>query len=248
MAAFKDHFSTRSSGYAAFRPGYPTELFEYLASLTPGHDLAWDCATGSGQAAQGLAGHYTRVWATDASVAQIDAAAPQAGVEFRLAPAQASGLPDRSVDLVTVAQAAHWFDLPAFYAEVRRVLKPDGLLAIWCYERLTIEPTLDAIVEEFYGGLLGPYWPQERRLVESGYRDMDFPFAELPAPAMPMTASWTLDQLLGYFSTWSALKAYQKATGEDPLPVLREHLALAWISLDQAKTIKWPLSVRLGRI
>jgi len=248
MAAFKDHFSTRSSGYAAFRPGYPAELFTYLASLTPRHDLAWDCATGSGQAARGLAEHYTRVWATDASAAQIDAAAPRAGVEFRLASAQASGLPDRSVDLVTVAQAAHWFDLPAFYAEVRRVLKPDGLLAIWCYERLTIEPTLDAIVEEFYGGLLGPYWPPERRLVESGYRDLDFPFAELPAPAIPMTASWTLDQLLGYFSTWSALKAYQRATGEDPLPVLRERLASAWISLDQAKTIKWPLSVRLGRI
>lgn len=248
MAAFKDHFSTRSSGYAAFRPGYPAELFTYLACLTPRHDLAWDCATGSGQAARGLAEHYIRVWATDASAAQIDAAAPRARVEFRVAPAQASGLPDRSVDLVTVAQAAHWFDLPAFYAEVRRVLKADGLLAIWCYERLTIEPAVDAIVEEFYGGLLGPYWPPERRLVESGYRDLDFPFAELPAPAIPMTANWTLDQLLGYFSTWSALKAYQRATGEDPLPVLRERLASAWISLDQAKTIKWPLSVRLGRI
>ncbi|KAF0099095.1 MAG: hypothetical protein FD187_2997 [bacterium] len=248
MAAFKDHFSTRSSGYAAFRPGYPAELFTYLARLTPRQDLAWDCATGSGQAARGLAEHYTRVWATDASAAQIDAAAPHAGVEFRVAPAQASGLPDRSADLVTVAQAAHWFHLPAFYAEVRRVLKPGGLLAIWCYERLATEPALDAIVEEFYGGLLGPYWPPERRLVESGYRDLDFPFAEVPAPAIPMTANWTLDQLLGYFSTWSAVKAYQRATGEDPLPVLRERLASAWISLDQAKTIKWPLSVRLGRI
>jgi SAM-dependent methyltransferase len=248
MAEFKDHFSTRSSRYAAFRPCYPAELFTYLASLTPGHDLAWDCATGSGQAARGLAKHYTLVSATDASAAQIDAAVPHTGVEFRVAPAQASSLPDRSADLVTVAQAAHWFDLPAFYAEVCRVLKPGGLLAIWCYERLAVAPALDAIVEDFYAGLLGPYWPPERRLVESGYRDLDFPFAEVPAPAMPMTASWTLDQLLGYFSTWSALKAYQKATGEDPLPALRERLASAWISLDQAKTIKWPLSVRLGRI
>ncbi|MCU0933548.1 MAG: class I SAM-dependent methyltransferase, partial [Thiobacillaceae bacterium] len=176
MAEFKDHFSTRSSRYAAFRPCYPVELFTYLASLTPGHDLAWDCATGSGQAARGLAKHYTRVSATDASTAQIDAAAPHARVEFRVAPAQDSGLPDRSADLTTVAQAAHWFDLQAFYAEVRRVLKPDGLLAIWCYERLAIEPAVDAIVEDFYGGLLGPYWPPERRLVESGYRDLDFPF------------------------------------------------------------------------
>jgi SAM-dependent methyltransferase len=248
MTDFKDHFSTRSSGYAASRPGYPAELFSHLAGLTSGHDLAWDCATGSGQAARGLAAHFSRVWATDASGAQIAAAVLQAGVEYRVAPAEASGLPDHSADLVAVAQAAHWFELPAFYAEVRRVLKPGGLLAIWCYERLAIEPALDAIVEDFYAGLLDPYWPPERRLVESGYRDLDFPFAELPAPAIPMTATWTLDQLLGYFSTWSALKAYQKATGEDPLPALRERLAAAWISLDQAKTIKWPLSLRLGRL
>ncbi len=245
---FKDHFSTRSSGYAAFRPSYPPALFSHLASLTPGHALAWDCATGSGQAARGLVAHFARVWATDASSAQIAAAVPNAGVEYRVAPAEASGLPNQAADLVAVAQAAHWFDLPAFYAEVHRVLKPGGLLALWCYERLSIEPALDAIVEDFYAGLLAPYWPPERRLVESGYRDLDFPFAELPAPAIPMTAAWTLDPLLGYFSTWSALKAYQKATGHDPLPDLRERLAAAWISLDQAKTIKWPLCVRLGRL
>jgi SAM-dependent methyltransferase len=248
MPDFKDHFSSQSSGYASFRPGYPAALFTYLASLTPDHDLAWDCATGSGQAARGLAEHYARVWATDASATQIEAAAPHPGVEYRVAPAEASGLPDRSADLVTVAQAAHWFDLPAFYAEVRRVLKPGGLLALWCYERLAIEPALDAVIEDFYAGLLGPWWPPERRLVEAGYRDLPFPFAELPAPAIPMTATWTLGQLLGYFSTWSALKAYRQSTGEDPLPALRDRLAAAWISLDTAKTIKWPLSVRLGRI
>ncbi len=169
-------------------------------------------------------------------------------MEYRVAPAEASGLPDHCADLVTVAQAAHWFDLSAFYAEVRRVLKPGGLLALWCYERLAIEPALDAIVEDFYAGLLARYWPPERLLVESGYRNLEFPFAELPAPAMPMTATWNLEQLLGYFSTWSAVKAYRKATGEDPLPALRERLASAWISLDRGKTIKWPLSVRLGRI
>jgi SAM-dependent methyltransferase len=248
MTDFKDHFSTRSPGYAAFRPGYPAELFAYLAGQTPGHDLAWDCASGSGQAARGLAAHYARVWATDASATQIEAAVPHVRVEYRVAPADASGLPDHSIDLVTAAQAAHWFDLPAFYAEVRRVLKPGGLLAIWCYERLSIEPALDRIVEDFYAGLLDPWWPPERRLVESGYRELDFPFAELPAPAIPMTATWTLDQLLGYFSTWSALKAYQQGTGLDPLPALRERLAAAWISLDTTKTIKWPLSVRLGRL
>lgn len=248
MSDFKDHFSSQSSGYAAFRPGYPAELFAWLAGLTKGHDLAWDCATGSGQAARGLAGHYARVWATDASAAQIAAALPHAGVEYRVAPAHASGLPDDCADLVTVAQAAHWFDLPAFYAEARRVLKPGGLLALWCYERLAIEPALDAVIEDVYAGLLGPYWPPERRHVETGYRNLPFPFEEAPAPTLTMTATWNLDLLLGYFSTWSALKAYRKDTGHDPLPGLRERLAAAWISLDTAKTIKWPLSVRLGRI
>lgn len=248
LARFKDHFSSHARGYAAFRPDYPAELFALLAGLTEGHALAWDCATGSGQAARGLAAHYARVWATDASAAQIAAAVPHTGVEYRVAPAEASSLPDACADLVSVAQAVHWFDLPAFYAEVRRVLKPGGLLAIWCYQRLRIEPAVDAIVEDFYAGLLGPYWPEERRLVESGYRELDFPFAELPAPPIAMTARWTLDQLLGYFSTWSALQAYQRATGEDPLPALRERLASAWISLAQAKTIKWPLSMRLARL
>lgn len=247
MSGFKDHFSTRSSGYAAFRPGYPDELFAALAREARGHDLVWDCATGSGQAARGLASHFTHVLATDASAAQIAAAVPHAGVEYRVALAEASGLPDHCADLVAVAQAVHWFDLTAFYAEARRVLKPGGALAIWCYERLSIEPALDAIVEDFYAGLLDPYWPPERRHVEAGYRDLPFPFAETPFPVVEMGATWTLDQLLGYFSTWSAVKAYQKATGVDPLPALRERLAAAWISLASAKPIKWPLSVRLGR-
>jgi SAM-dependent methyltransferase len=248
MSSFKDHFSTRSPDYAAHRPGYPAALFDTLVALTRDHALAWDCATGSGQAARGLAAHYARVVASDASDAQIAAAPAHPGIEFRVAPAEASGLPAHCADLVTVAQAAHWFDLPAFHAEVRRVLKPGGVLAIWCYERLSIEPALDGIVEAFYGDLLGPYWPPERRHVEAGYRDLPFPFAELPAPELGMEASWNLDQLLGYFSTWSALKAYRRATGEDPLPALRVSLAAAWISLASAKTIKWPLSVRLGRV
>ncbi len=248
MSAFKDHFSTRSTDYAAHRPGYPAALFDTLAALTRGHELAWDCATGNGQAARGLAAHYAQVLATDASEVQIAAAPAHPGIEFRVALAEASGLPDHCADLVTVAQAAHWFDLPAFYTEARRVLKPGGVLAIWCYERLSIEPTLDGIVEAFYGDLLDPYWPPERRHVEAGYRDLPFPFVELPAPELGMEASWTLDQLIGYFSTWSALKAYRRETGEDPLPALRESLAAAWISLASSKTIKWPLSVRLGRV
>lgn len=250
--AFKDHFSGNSADYAAYRPAYPAKLFAWLAKQAPGRNLAWDCATGSGQAALGLAPHFRTVVATDASADQIAQARLHAGVSYAVAPAETSGLAPSSVDLVTVAQAAHWFDLPAFHAEVRRVLRPGGLVALWCYERLRIEPGLDEAIEVFYGQRLGPYWPPERRHVEAGYRDLDFPYQELPAPAFAMEARWTLDQLMGYFATWSAVKAYRRDLGQDPLPVLRERLASIWlasgVSLATAKNIKWPLSLRFGRI
>jgi SAM-dependent methyltransferase len=245
---FKDHFSSHSTGYAAHRPTYPEALFEHLAGLCGSHDLALDCATGNGQAARGLAAHFAQVIATDASAGQIAAAQPCARVEFRVAAAERSGLPDRSVDLLTAAQAAHWFDLPAFHAEARRVLKPGGVIALWCYERLSIEPGIDAAIEAFYNGAIGPYWPPERGYVERGYRDLDFPYAEMPAPPLTMTADWNLDQLMGYFGTWSAVKRYREACGDDPLPALREALAADWVWPDAPKPIKWPLSLRLGRL
>jgi len=244
--AFKDHFSSVSSGYAAHRPTYPEELFSHLAGLTCTHDLALDCATGNGQAAIGLAAHYTQVIATDASAEQISAARFHAKIAYRVAPAEASGLEDHCVDLVTAAQAAHWFDLPAFHAEVRRVLKPGGVVALWCYERLSVEPASDAIIESFYNDLLGPYWPPERGYVERGYRDLPFQFDELPAPALTMRADWTLDQLLGYFSTWSAVKRFREATGTDPLPELRTALAALPVWTGPALPIKWLLSMRIG--
>jgi SAM-dependent methyltransferase len=248
---FKDHFSGNSADYAAYRPSYPPKLFAWLAEQAPGREMAWDCATGSGQAALGLAHHFQGVVATDASADQIAQARPHAGVNYRVARAEASGLPAGSVDLVTVAQAAHWFDLPAFHAEVRRVLKPGGALAIWCYERLHVEPALDELIEDFYGSQLGPHWPPERRHVEAGYLSLDFPYQETSVPAFAMEATWTLDQLMGYLATWSAVKAYRRTLGQDPLPDLRNRLASVWqasgVSLATPKTIKWPLSLRFGR-
>lgn len=250
--AFKDHFSGNSADYATYRPSYPPELFAWLADQASGHETAWDCATGSGQAALGLAPYFQGVVATDASADQIAQARPHAGVSYRVAPAEASGLPTASMDLVTVAQAAHWFDLPAFHAEVQRVLKPGGALAIWCYARLQVDPALDQVIEDFYGRRLGAYWPSERRHVEAGYRDLDFPYAEEAVPAFAMGANWNLDQLMGYFATWSAVKAFRRATGQDPVPALRDRLAAAWsasgVSIATAKNIKWPLSVRFGRV
>lgn len=245
---FTDHFAPVAAGYAGFRPTYPAGLFDWLAEIAPGCALAWDCAAGSGQASLDLAGHFRRVVASDASAAQIAAATPHPGVEYRIAPAESSGLDDASVDLVTVAQALHWFDLERFYAEVRRVLVPDGVLAVWTYGVLHVAgEEVDDAVQAFYGGTLGPYWPPERRLVESGYRTLPFPFAELPAPPFVMACAWDLGQLLGYFRSWSATARFIIARGHDPLAELERILAPLWGDPATRRRIVWPLSLRAGR-
>jgi SAM-dependent methyltransferase len=248
MSTFKDHFSTNPAGYADFRPGYPEALFDWLAGQCAGHDLAWDCATGSGQAAVALAGRFKRVIGSDASAAQIDHAQAHPGVDYRVAPAESSGLPAASVDLLGVAQAAHWFDLDAFYGEARRVVKPGGVIALWGYEKLRLEPALASVVGRFYHAELDGFWPPERALVESGYRDLAFPFAAIDPPDFAMSTDWSLDQLIGYFGTWSAVKNYRLARGTDPLPAVRAALEALWGSPDTRKNIQWPLFLRVGRI
>lgn len=247
MAEFKDHFSDLAQDYARFRPHYPDRLFAALAALAPAHGRAWDCATGNGQAARGLAPWFAEVIATDASAAQLAAASGPAHVGFAVAPAEASGLPAASVDLILVAQAAHWFDLPAFYAEAARVLRPGGVLALLTYSGVRINPALDPLLRDFHHGLLGPYWPPERAHVERDYRDLPFPWPELPFPPQEMTAAWTLDQLIGYLGTWSATRAYREARGEDPLPPLRARLLPAWGDPGRPRAVRWPLPLRIGR-
>ncbi len=247
MSGFKDHFSSASEHYAAYRPDYPPALFAWLAAQCTEHDMTWDCATGNGQAALGLAPHFRRVAATDASADQVRHAQPHPAIDYRVAPAEASGLPDRSVDLVTVAQAVHWFDLPRFHAEVARVLKPGGMLALWGYGRMALPGGMDAPFLRFYAETVGPYWPPERKLIDDAYRSLDFPFAEITAPAFAIEVEWTLPRLIGYLSTWSAVKRYQAAQGHDPLPALTAELEPLWGAADTAKTLQWPLFLRVGR-
>ncbi len=247
MSEFKDHFSTLAADYASYRPRYPARLFADLAAVAPGHALAWDCATGNGQAAGGLAAHFREVLATDASAGQIAAAAGPANVRFAVAPAAASGLPDASADLILVAQAAHWFDLPAFYAEAARVLRPGGVLALLTYSGVRINAALDPLLREYHQVTMGPWWPPERAHVENGYRDLPFPWPELDFPPQEMTADWTLPQLLGYLGTWSSTSRCRAATGADPLLPLAAALAPHWGDPDRPLTVRWPLPVRLGR-
>lgn len=244
-ADFNDHFSALAKDYAHYRPRYPDTLFAALADVAPGHECAWDCATGNGQAAAGLAPYFTRVVATDASSAQIAAATGPSNVQFSVATAEASGLPDASLDLLLVAQAAHWFDLPAFYAEAERVLRPGGVLALLTYSGVhTADEGINQLLREFHQVTMGPYWPAERAYVENDYRDLPFPWPEIPFPAQTMTAQWTLDQLIGYLGTWSATARYRQERGDDPLPALRARLAPLWG--EQSRSLAWPLPVRIG--
>lgn len=249
MTGFSDHFGAVAGSYADFRPGYPPELFAWLAAQCAGQELAWDCGAGSGQASVALAAHFARVHATDASADQVAHAEPHPCVEYRVAPAEQSGLPDRSADLVTVAQALHWFDLPAFYAEVRRALKPGGVIAAWTYGvHVTEGDDVNAVVRHFYEHVVGPCWPPERRHVENGYRELPFPFTRMAAPEFTMQVRWPLAQLLGYLGSWSATARYRKLNGSDPLPALRQQLLPLWGDPAQARSVSWPLSLLAGRL
>ena len=246
MTNFKDYFSGHAAEYAKFRPRYPDELFEYLTSISPRHELAWDCATGNGQAAVELARHFNSVIATDASAQQIESAESNDQVSYRVAPAEASGLDSASVDLILVAQALHWFDIDRFFTEAKRVLKDDGVLAISSYKVLEITPEIDVIIWKFYRETTGPFWPLERDLVETDYKNIQLPFPELTHRQFEMRTQWNLIQLLGYLRTWSATQRFIAARGFDPVDSLAQELGAIWKNPEEVRKIKWPLHVRVG--
>ena len=245
--SFKDHFSRQAADYARFRPQYPRALFEFIAAHSPNDRLALDCATGNGQAAVALAGCFQKVIAIDASAEQIENALPNERVEYRVAPAESTGLRAHSVAAITVAQALHWFDLEAFYVEARRVLQPGGLLAAWAYNYLRLSPAIDPLVGHFHDDIVGPFWPLERKLVGRGYRDLPFPFDETETPPFQIEARWSLAHLLGYLRTWSATMRFMAANQRDPVDLVASDLEQAWGNPAEEKLAIWPLTVRLGR-
>jgi len=246
---FTDHFSKRAALYAAYRPHYPTALFDFVAALTPHHHVALDCGTGNGQAAVGLADHFDRVIAIDASSEQIRNAVSHPKIELRVARADATRLDEHSVNLVTAAQALHWFDRHLFFSEARRVLSEDGAIAVWGYGDPVLDlPKLDATLHHFNRGTLEPYWPAERQILLAGYRDVDFPFIEVPTPHLELTTRWNLWQLAGYLRTWSATERYVNAHDIDPVNEVERSLAVEWGDPQASREIRWPLYIRAGRL
>lgn len=242
-----DHFSPLAGQYASFRPDYPDELFDWLASIAPQPRQAWDCGAGSGQASVALSTRFEKILATDISAAQLASAPALHNIEYRLASAENSGLPDRSVDLITVAQALHWFDLASFYTEAHRVLKPHGVIAVWGYNHLQIgHAGLQEILDEFYDRTIGAYWPPERVHVESNYRDLPFPFSRIATPAFALHKEWSREHLLGYLRSWSAVGRFQAARGFDPVSTIIEDIGKYWPE-SETRQIQWPLFVHAGR-
>jgi SAM-dependent methyltransferase len=242
-------FGTVASAYARYRPTYPPGLFDWIAAAAPGRQIAWDCACGSGQATHDLAARFEHVIATDASAEQIAAARPHAQIEFRVATAERSGLAPASVDALTVGQALHWFDLPAFIAEVRRVLRPGGLLAAWTYNMPVVrDSAVQQLLMHMYRDTVGAFWPPGRQYVESGYRTISIPFAPLGAPSFTMNQNWMRGDLVGYVSSWSAVARYRTATGDDPIRPFERQLAAIWPDAESQRIVDWPLSVRSARI
>jgi SAM-dependent methyltransferase len=247
MSGFKDHFSGVAGAYRAFRPGYPPELFAWLASLCPRRDLALDCGCGNGQASEALAAHFAAVLAVDPGAEQIRHATAHPGVTYRVAPAEATGAPGGSVDLVVAAQALHWFDLDRFWPEVRRVARPGAVVAAFTYGLTTVDQPVDGVLGHLYHDLLRGHWPPERAHVDAGYRTLSFPFEPIEAPPFSLAERWGLDRLLGYLTTWSGVTARDRATGGDVLAELEPALRQAWGG-EAEKAITWPLALRVGRV
>jgi SAM-dependent methyltransferase len=243
----KDNFSAQAKLYAQFRPTYPPELYSFILSLVEKKDKAWDCGTGNGQVAQVLAAHFKEVCATDISSKQLEQAPVLPNVLYRIEGAENSSFGDNSFDLITVAQAVHWFDFDKFYATVHRTMQPNGILALVGYGLLYTDPETDAIIQRFYTVVIGSYWDKERKYIDENYRSLPFPFTEIEMPPTESKFEWALPQLLGYLETWSAVQHYIKANNHNPIELIADELKAAWPE-NEIKTVRFPIISRIGTV
>lgn len=247
LMKFRDHFSIQAREYLRYRPRYPRALVAYLASVCAECSTAWDCATGNGQAALLLTEHFELVIATDGSQAQLDHAIEHPQIDYRQALAYDSGIMSQSMDLITVAQAIHWFSLDDFFREALRVLKPEGILAFWCYSLCRVTPDIDVLMRHFYDHTVGPFWPPERAHIDEGYQEIPMPLPEIISPPFTMQAQWLLSDFGHYLRTWSAVRAYHRQHGTDPVEVLTNALLPLWGDSSKRRKVSFPLVVRVGK-
>ena len=246
MKQFEDHFSSNSAIYAKGRPTYPKELFEWLSDNAPDNKLAWDVATGNGQSAIALTDFFDKVIATDASLQQIENAQQHPKIEYKVESAETSSLPDNAVDLVTVAVGVHWFDFEKFYKEVKRVLKPEGIIAVWMYYFPFIDGRTEKIVQQMRLDILKDYWPERYIHILTKYEMLPFPFPRLESPKFTFTTKWQMQDLVNFFHSWSGTQKYIEIKNTDPVELVMDDLQEAWGDPQKVKEIKWDLYLKTG--
>ncbi|WP_434632819.1 class I SAM-dependent methyltransferase [Chromobacterium sp. CV08] len=244
----RNWFEQGGRAYARFRPEYPPQLAACLASVASDNRLAVDVGCGNGQLTKLLTAHFHAVVGLDPSADQIANIVPNERITYQCAPAEVLPLADGSANLITAAQAAHWFNLPAFYQEVRRISEPGCVLALISYGVLNLEPALNERFQKFYWDEIGPYWPPERKLVDTGYATIDFPFEELTAPSLEIRVDWDLSEFLSYLHTWSAVRNVQEAGREELLLLFADEISAAWGDGSILRSITWPINMRIGRL
>ncbi|UKJ08393.1 class I SAM-dependent methyltransferase [Solitalea lacus] len=242
----KDIFSGIAKEYSQFRPGYPEELFDFLLQQVNNRKLAWDCGTGNGQVAVKLANYFDQVYATDISENQLLNALKKENITYQCAAAEHTTFSNSTFDLITVAQAIHWFNFEQFYTEVKRTLKPNGIIAVIGYGLLKTEPQTNTLINYFYNDVLGSYWDDERKYIDEGYQTIPFPFKEINAPTFTNTYHWTKEQFIGYLNTWSAVQHYISKNGENPLDLIEKELNSFWKN-DEVKAVTFPILLRIGK-
>lgn len=249
MKDYIKHFGQQSENYLLFRPNYPTVLYEYLSNLAPEHQNAWDCGTGNGQAALALAPYFKQITASDINQAQLDLAPKNEKIRYICCTAENTPILAHSIDLITIAQALHWFNFDLFYQEVRRVVKPTGIIAAWCYSLGKINTVLDEVVTKLYGDILGDeYWPAERRYIDEEYRTIPFPFTKLSTPSFAIEKELDFAQFLGYLNTWSAVKEYQQRNKLNPINLIFKELEAIWGDPKQHYCLRWPIHLLVGSV
>ncbi len=242
----KDNFSAIAKKYQSFRPTYPDELYEFLLELVSEKNSAWDCGTGNGQIARELARHFKKVYATDISRQQLDQAPAHHRIMYSIQQAEEPAFPDNYFDLITVAQAIHWFRFDLFYKEVERTMKPSGIFAVIGYGLIQTFPEADEIISRFYRDITGPYWDEERKYLDNKYQTIPFPFRELESPEFTSTFKWDFEHLIGYLNTWSAVKHYQDQKEQNPVDLIYEELKMCWD--DKVITVNFPVFTRIAKI
>jgi len=241
-------YSSFAMQYAQSRPGYPEGLFKYLASLVEKRGIAWDCATGSGQAALSLANFFDKVVATDISHAQVKNAFRHPGIHYLVCLSERTCIGNNSVDLITAASAVHWFNLPAFYKEAERIMKPGGILAVWTYHVGYVEPPLDKLFLRFYTNIISPFFAEGARLVDNRYEDINLPGTQIESEEFFVSADWNVYNLLNFIQSWSGTQQYIKEVGQNPVDLLYEELIKLWGDPKNIHTIHWPLFIKISRL